>query len=102
LGSKKAEDLVYIHYNLRLLSHKKEGYNEGVTKNWDLVPECSDLEATVAQLSHVSVYDQEATTSQDMASATAVGSNEVEDNEEEPNDDLDYNEDDEEEYGIGY
>jgi len=33
---KRAEDLVYIHTNLRLLSRKSEGYKEGDNKIWDI------------------------------------------------------------------
>ena len=47
LGSKKAEDLVYIHTNLRLLSRKDDGYNKGSTKFWDVAPECANLDATL-------------------------------------------------------
>ncbi|KAJ7976594.1 Dimer_Tnp_hAT domain-containing protein [Quillaja saponaria] len=32
----RAEDLVYVHTNLRLLSRKNESYNKGETKMWDI------------------------------------------------------------------
>ncbi|KAG6508125.1 hypothetical protein ZIOFF_033487 [Zingiber officinale] len=32
----KAEDLVYVHYNLRLLSRRRPHYNEGESKMWDV------------------------------------------------------------------
>eukprot|EP00253_Pinus_taeda_P035891 PITA_35891 len=35
LGSKKAENLVYIHNTLRLISRKDLGYKEGPFKRWD-------------------------------------------------------------------
>ena len=35
LGSKKAENLVYIHSTLRLISQKDPGYKEGPFKRWD-------------------------------------------------------------------
>ena len=35
LGSKKAENLVYIHSTLRLISRKDQGYKEGPFKRWD-------------------------------------------------------------------
>ena len=35
LGSKKAENLVYIHSTLRLISRKDPGYKEGPFKRWD-------------------------------------------------------------------
>ena len=38
LNSKRDEDLVFIHTNLRLLSRKRNinTYNEGATKMWDI------------------------------------------------------------------
>ena len=35
LGSKKAENLVYIHSTLCLISQKDLGYKEGPFKRWD-------------------------------------------------------------------
>ena len=35
LGSKKAENLVYIHSTLRLISRKDPRYKEGPFKRWD-------------------------------------------------------------------
>ncbi|KAG6521801.1 hypothetical protein ZIOFF_018934 [Zingiber officinale] len=32
----RAEDLVYVHYNLRLLSRRSPHYNEGESKMWDV------------------------------------------------------------------
>lgn len=32
----RAEDLVYVHTNLRLLSRRSPHYNEGETKMWDI------------------------------------------------------------------
>ncbi|KAI5338381.1 hypothetical protein L3X38_017652 [Prunus dulcis] len=32
----KAEDLVFVHNNLRLLSRKSPSYKEGVTQMWDI------------------------------------------------------------------
>ena len=34
LGSKKVENLVYIHSTLRLISQKDPGYKEGCFKRW--------------------------------------------------------------------
>ncbi|XP_022843120.1 uncharacterized protein LOC111366639 [Olea europaea var. sylvestris] len=39
LATSRAEDLVFIHCNLRLLSRKEEEYKDGPTKYWDL---CGD------------------------------------------------------------
>lgn len=36
LNPKRAEDLVFIHTNLRLLSRKGKSYKEGESKLWDL------------------------------------------------------------------
>ena len=50
LGSKKVEDLVYIHTNLCLLSCKEDRYKEGSTKLWDATHESVDLDATLQDL----------------------------------------------------
>ncbi|CAN6465244.1 unnamed protein product [Victoria cruziana] len=44
LTSKRAEDLVYVYSNLRLLSRSKHEYREGYTKEWDVDPEEFNLE----------------------------------------------------------
>lgn len=36
LNPKRAEDLVFVHTNLWLLSRKSKNYNEGETKMWDV------------------------------------------------------------------
>ncbi|KAG4991493.1 hypothetical protein JHK82_025010 [Glycine max] len=36
MDPKRAEDLVFVHSNLRLLSRKKEGYKKGETRLWDI------------------------------------------------------------------
>ncbi|KAH9314484.1 hypothetical protein KI387_023111 [Taxus chinensis] len=56
LRAKRAEDLVYIHSNLRLLSHKQPEYKEGSTRHWDIDPEIVDLDASI---SHHGAYDDE-------------------------------------------
>ncbi|XP_058778863.1 uncharacterized protein LOC131652890 [Vicia villosa] len=43
LNPKRAEDLVFVHINLRLLSRKSKIYNEGVTKMWDIDGDEFDL-----------------------------------------------------------
>ncbi|XP_059069104.1 uncharacterized protein LOC131859411 [Cryptomeria japonica] len=103
LGAKKAEDLVYVHSNLRLLSHKDPEYSEGVTRNWDLAPECADLDATVAQLCQVSIDEAVMEFERDIASGSGIpfdiGSIDAE---FEPLDDRELGLDasDEDEYGI--
>ena len=63
LGSKKAEELVYVHSNLRLLSHKKDEYKSGPTKLWDLEPELPDLDMTLTAMSHMNLFDEGAPSS---------------------------------------
>jgi hypothetical protein len=36
LGLQKAEDLVYVHSNLRLVSRRGEEYTSGPHKDWDV------------------------------------------------------------------
>ena len=59
LGSKKAEELVYVHSNLRLLSHKRDEYKFGPTKLWDVEPELPDLDMTLNVMSHMGLFDSE-------------------------------------------
>ena len=63
LGSKKAEELVYVHSNLRLLSHKKDEYKFGPTKQWDIEPELPDLDMTLNAMSHMNPFDEGAPSS---------------------------------------
>ena len=41
---------MYVHYNLRLLSHKTKEYKEGETKRWDVDAELADLDASISWL----------------------------------------------------
>ena len=50
LGSQKAEDLVYVHSNLRLASRRDPEYSSGPSKEWDVEPKSSDLEMSLAAL----------------------------------------------------
>lgn len=36
LTTSRSEDLVFVHYNLRLLSRKSKEYTDGPTKFWDI------------------------------------------------------------------
>ncbi|KAH9308681.1 hypothetical protein KI387_036592, partial [Taxus chinensis] len=54
LESKKAENLVYVHSNLCILSHKIEGYIRGPNNLWDIDPESSDFDTSAATLSQIS------------------------------------------------
>ena len=59
LGSKKAEELVYVHSNLHLLSHKRDEYKFGAAKLWDVESELSDLDMTLNARSHMNLFDVE-------------------------------------------
>ena len=50
LGSQKAEDLVYVHSNLRLASRRGLEYSSGPFKDWDVDPESSDLDISLVAL----------------------------------------------------
>ena len=50
LQSKRVENLVFVHYNLRLLSHKTKKYKEGETERWDVDAEFADLDAFASRL----------------------------------------------------
>ena len=50
LGSQKAEDLVYVHSNLRLASRRGSEYSSGPSKDRDVDPESSDLDISLAAL----------------------------------------------------
>ena len=82
LGSKKAEDLVFIHNNWGLLSRKDPGYKKGPEKLWDVLPETSDLDMTVQDISRIALLDVEEDEEDDMAasgaSGTGLGSNDKE------------------------
>ncbi|XP_059076405.1 uncharacterized protein LOC131078326 [Cryptomeria japonica] len=53
LGSKKAENLVYIHSSLRLLSRVDPGYNEGPSAKWDQISPDGDVAAIVDEVAKV-------------------------------------------------
>ena len=57
LGAGKAEDLVYVHSNLRLLSHSTPKYKKGPSKMWDVEPEISDLNMTLNAMSHFNLLE---------------------------------------------
>jgi hypothetical protein len=50
LGSQKAEDPVYVHSNLFLVSRKGEEYTSGPHKEWDVDAENPDLELSLSAL----------------------------------------------------
>lgn len=49
LNCMRADRLVFIHSNIRLLSRFSEGYNSGPHKKWDLDPENTNLEGSSAR-----------------------------------------------------
>ena len=50
---------MFVHYNLRLLSHKTKEYKEGETKRWDVNEMLAVLDAFA---SHLSIEDFDANT----------------------------------------
>lgn len=72
LGSKKAEELVYVHSNLCLLSHKSDEHKFGPTKLWDVEPELPDLDMMLNVMSHMTLFDEEAPI---VGSSSGHGSN---------------------------
>jgi hypothetical protein len=57
LGAGKAEDLVYVHSNLRLLSHYGPEYKKGPSRMWDVEPEISDLNMTLNAMTHLNLLE---------------------------------------------
>ena len=58
LGAAKAEDLVYVHSNLRLLSHTCAEYKKGPSRMWDVEPEISDLNMTLNAMTHLNLLEE--------------------------------------------
>ena len=79
LGSKKVEDLVYIHTNLRLLSHKDDKYVDGAAKLWDVALECANLDATLHDFTTMidDDNDRSLTHGASNTSGTILGSNDI-------------------------
>ncbi|KAL6550574.1 hypothetical protein OROMI_021062 [Orobanche minor] len=50
LNSVRADKLVYIHSNIRLISRFTSGYNDGPYKRWDIDPDLSYLDDSMAKL----------------------------------------------------
>ena len=46
----RANKLVFIHLNIRLLSHFSDNYKEGLYKKWDIEPDCSYLDDSSVRL----------------------------------------------------
>ncbi|XP_058759672.1 uncharacterized protein LOC131632983 [Vicia villosa] len=60
MDPKRAEDLVYVHTNLRLLSSNEEGYKKGETKLWDISGDAHDpLDGVGIELAELSLDEPE-------------------------------------------
>ncbi|XP_047253664.1 uncharacterized protein LOC124887790 [Capsicum annuum] len=55
LATSRVEDLVFVHYNLRLLSRKKEKYINGPSKYWDVGGDQFEVEDTINNLTELSI-----------------------------------------------
>ncbi|KAJ9565632.1 hypothetical protein OSB04_001598 [Centaurea solstitialis] len=53
LNSKRADKLVFIHSNVRLLSRFSESYKSGPHKKWDVNPESMYIEGSSARLEYM-------------------------------------------------
>ncbi|KAK3014284.1 hypothetical protein RJ639_009691 [Escallonia herrerae] len=58
LGAARAEKLVFVHYNGRLLTRFREDY-ESNYKNWDANPEITNIEQSGASLEAVEAYEKD-------------------------------------------
>jgi hypothetical protein len=72
LGAGKAEDLVYVHSNLRLLSHSTPEYKKGPSRMWDVEPEISDLNMTLNAMSHLDLLEDVQPPVQTSATASNI------------------------------
>ena len=63
LTPQRAEDLVYVHNNLRLLSRRSSNYNRGKSKMWDIGGDgfdSMDIEnAGILEIADLSLYEPE-------------------------------------------
>ncbi|PWA77296.1 HAT dimerization domain, Ribonuclease H-like domain protein [Artemisia annua] len=50
LNNKRADKLLFVHSNIRLVSQFSESYKEGPFKEWDINPESSNLESSSVRL----------------------------------------------------
>eukprot|EP00253_Pinus_taeda_P021475 PITA_21475 len=72
LNENRAESLVYVHYNLRLLSHYCDwAYEDPTYKIWDNHPEDDNLEDGIV---HIGELEEELVRDEDEAAATAMPS----------------------------
>ncbi|KAL7233920.1 hypothetical protein ACSBR1_017512 [Camellia fascicularis] len=59
LASSKAEDLVFVHCNIRMLSRKKKEYKEGPSKYWDLWGDRFDIDGSPIEFAELSINEPE-------------------------------------------
>ncbi|KAK6123206.1 hypothetical protein DH2020_043063 [Rehmannia glutinosa] len=59
LATSRAEDLVFVHCNLRLMSRKQEEYKDGPTKYWDLCGDNMDSDGYSIELPELSLDEPE-------------------------------------------
>ncbi|KAM3320955.1 hypothetical protein P3S67_008157 [Capsicum chacoense] len=57
LATSRIKDLVFVHYNLRLLSRKKEKYINGPSKYWDVGGDQFEVEDTINNLIKLSINE---------------------------------------------
>ncbi|KAM3216215.1 hypothetical protein P3L10_025656 [Capsicum annuum] len=57
LATSRIKDLVFVHYNLRLLSRKKEKYINGPSKYWDVGGDQFEVEDTINNLIELSINE---------------------------------------------
>ena len=53
MNPSRAEDLVYVHTNLRLLSRRSEDYKQGASKMWDV--RADDSSSDLLEVSYLSL-----------------------------------------------
>ncbi|KAF3668928.1 putative prolyl endopeptidase-like [Capsicum annuum] len=59
LASSRAEDLVFVYYNLCLLSRKKEKYINGPSKYWDLGGDHFNIDESINELVELSIDERQ-------------------------------------------
>ncbi|CAL5412655.1 unnamed protein product [Camellia sinensis] len=59
LASSRAEDLVFVHCNIRMLSRKKKEYKEGPSKYWDLCGDRFDIDGPPIEFAELSINEPE-------------------------------------------
>jgi hypothetical protein len=63
---------VYVHSNLRLLSHSTLEYMKGPSRMWDVQPEIYDLNMTLNAMSHLNLLEDVQPPVQTSATASNI------------------------------